>query len=213
MHAPFKRLITVIIICAVALIVWLGGQALGLGDLSELLRKLRTEMGWGPLLVLALIYATCLALPYVPGMELGLLLMVACGQKGIAVVYVATLAGLSLSYAVGHLMAINSTHRSPVHCLVPNHGDLGSGAKAMIAGSWLAQIAPHRLMTWLAANRYLALALCLNLPGNAVFGGGGGIALICGWSRKFSFLNYLFTVAAAVSPLPLLMLLGWHGLQ
>jgi len=48
--------------------------------------------------------------------------------------------------------------------------------------------------------RYLALAVLLNVPGNAVIGGGGGIAMLVGMTRLFSFPAYIATVVLAVSP-------------
>lgn len=35
--------------------------------------------------------------------------------------------------------------------------------------------------------RYVALAVLLNIPGNVVIGGGGGIAFAAGMTRLFSF--------------------------
>ena len=42
--------------------------------------------------------------------------------------------------------------------------------------------APTRLLPFLLRYRYVALALAFNLPGNAVLGGGGGIAMMAGLS-------------------------------
>lgn len=54
--------------------------------------------------------------------------------------------------------------------------------------------------------RYLSLAVCLNLPGNAALGGGGGLALLCGVSRQFDWRSFALTVAIAASPVPILVL-------
>jgi hypothetical protein len=43
----------------------------------------------------------------------------------------------------------------------------------------------------------------LNLPGNALLGGGGGIGLIIGMSRLIPFHKYLLLIAVAVAPVPL----------
>ena len=55
--------------------------------------------------------------------------------------------------------------------------------------------------------RYLALALAVNTPGNSVIGGGGGIMIMAGLSGIFSPLSTFLTVAFAVSPVPLAMVL------
>jgi hypothetical protein len=49
--------------------------------------------------------------------------------------------------------------------------------------------------------------LLLNLPGNAALGGGGGIAMMSGFCRLFTFAGFVTTVALAVAPMPLLILL------
>jgi hypothetical protein len=50
------------------------------------------------------------------------------------------------------------------------------------------------------------IALILNLPGNALVGGGGGIGMIVGVSRLFPFTRYFLLVSLAILPLPLLIL-------
>jgi hypothetical protein len=56
-------------------------------------------------------------------------------------------------------------------------------------------------------RRSLALALLFNLPGNALIGGAGGIALFAGTSRLFSFTRFCLLTALATSPLPAMLLL------
>jgi hypothetical protein len=43
----------------------------------------------------------------------------------------------------------------------------------------------------------------INVPGNAVIGGGGGLAFAAGMSGVFSVPAFLLTVAIAVLPVPL----------
>jgi hypothetical protein len=50
------------------------------------------------------------------------------------------------------------------------------------------------------------LAIVLNLPGNIVIGGGGGIALMAGASRLYSVPGFLVTIVLAVAPVPLAIL-------
>ena len=68
---------------------------------------------------------------------------------------------------------------------------------------------PRRFIPWLVKHRYIAIVLALNLPGNTLIGGGGGIALLAGISGLFSFPGYLVAVALAVLPIPLAVL--WMG--
>jgi hypothetical protein len=50
--------------------------------------------------------------------------------------------------------------------------------------------------------------VCLNLPGNSVLGGGGGIAALCGLTRQFNWWRYVSTLIVATAPLPLVVLIG-----
>jgi hypothetical protein len=52
------------------------------------------------------------------------------------------------------------------------------------------------------------IAAALNLPGNALIGGGGGIGLIAGMSRLYPYPKYILFVALAITPLPILFLAG-----
>jgi hypothetical protein len=72
--------------------------------------------------------------------------------------------------------------------------------------TFLASKAPNRYVPFLLRHRYLALAVLVNLPGNIVIGGGGGIALVAGASRLYSLPRFVATIAIAVSPVPLAVL-------
>ncbi len=66
-----------------------------------------------------------------------------------------------------------------------------------------------RLPDWLGRSainfRYVSVALLVNLPGNALIGGGGGICMIAGLSRLFSTWIFALTIALAVAPVPVLV--------
>jgi len=67
--------------------------------------------------------------------------------------------------------------------------------------------APKRIIPALLKHRYLAIIVVLNVPGNAVIGGGGGIALFAGMSGLFTFPRFLASVALAALPVPLIITL------
>jgi len=64
------------------------------------------------------------------------------------------------------------------------------------------------LVRFLVRHRYLAVAIALNTPGNLLFGDGGGIALAAGFSRLFSLSWFALSVAVAVAPVPIVVLLA-----
>jgi hypothetical protein len=73
---------------------------------------------------------------------------------------------------------------------------------------FLLRSAPSKIIPFLVKHRYLMIAIALNLPGNALIGGGGGIGLISGMSRLYPFPKYILLVSLAIMPLPLLLLAG-----
>ncbi|MEO8546125.1 MAG: hypothetical protein ABI434_21245 [Burkholderiaceae bacterium] len=195
--------------CAVPLGLWWQGMPQALVDAQASVASMRAGARVGTLLLLAAGYALALAVPFVPGLELGLLIMIAFGPVGAAVAYGATLLGLSLSYAAGQLLPASAIGRSR-YCagLLAQHAQHNGHVLAWLTAGPMTQRGSPRWLAQLGKHRYLALAVGLNLPGNAVVGGGGGIALLCGLSRQFIYRRFLLTIAIAVAPLPLLVLLG-----
>jgi uncharacterized membrane protein YdjX (TVP38/TMEM64 family) len=50
------------------------------------------------------LYILLLSLPFIPGVELGILLMCAFGKEGIVFVYIATVIGLVISFLMGRVL-------------------------------------------------------------------------------------------------------------
>jgi hypothetical protein len=157
------------------------------------------------------VYVLWMAIPFVPGIELGLALMLLLGTRGVVLVYLCTLLSLSLSFTIGRLIPLNSfarflgwLHLYKAQDLVLQLEPLNSEEKL----DFLLRSAPSRILPFLLKHRYLMIAIALNLPGNALIGGGGGIGLISGMSRLLSFPKYILLVSLAITPLPLLLLAG-----
>ena len=158
-----------------------------------------------------LVYIFWMALPFVPGIELGLALMVMLGAKGVVLVYLCTLLSLSLSFAIGRLIPLKYfarflgwLHLGKARDLVLELEPLNPEEKL----DFLLGTAPSKAVPYLLEHRYLMIAIILNLPGNALIGGGGGIGLVAGMSRLYPFPKYLLLVGLAITPLPLLFLAG-----
>jgi hypothetical protein len=118
---------------------------------------------------------------------------------------------LSLSFTIGRLIPLNSfarflgwLHLYKAQDLVLQLEPLNSKEKL----DFLLRSAPSRVIPFLLKHRYLMIAIALNLPGNALIGGGGGIGLISGMSRLYPFPKYILLVSLAITPLPLLLLAG-----
>ena len=158
-----------------------------------------------------LVYVFWMALPFVPGIELGLALMVMLGSKGVVLVYLCTLLSLSLSFAIGRLIPLKHfarflgwLHLGKAHNLVLKLEPLNPEEKL----DFLLETAPSKVVPYLVKHRYFMIAIILNLPGNALIGGGGGIGMVAGMSRLYPFPKYLLLVGFAITPLPLLFLAG-----
>jgi hypothetical protein len=158
-----------------------------------------------------LVYVFWMALPFVPGIELGLALMVMLGAKGVVLVYLCTLLSLSLSFAIGRLIPLKNfarflgwLHLVKARDLVLKLEPLNPEEKL----DFLLETAPSKVVPYLLEHRYFMIAIILNLPGNALIGGGGGIGLVAGMSRLYPFPKYLLLVGLAITPLPLLFLAG-----
>lgn len=157
-------------------------------------------------LVTAAIYILLMAIPFMPGIEVGLALMWVLGPKSALLIYLCTLLALSISYAVGRFFPERKLHQF-LHWLylhraselIQQLGPLSPQQRL----DFLLEKAPNRLAPFLLNKRYLVIAVVLNLPGNALIGGGGGIGLAVGMSRIISFPNYLMVVAVSVLPVPL----------
>lgn len=181
----------------------------GFHQLRDIFVSTGGEIGIYGLLLGAFVFALVLALPFVPGVEFGLLLMVLFGREGVIAAYVATIVGLSLAFLVAQTLPNRFTLRWMNKLGLSDASNNPKDAiDAIVVGRSATQGAAARLGNFLLSHRHITLAVCLNLPGNSVLGGGGGIAALCGLSRQFHWRRYVLTVIVATAPLPLLVLIG-----
>ena len=160
--------------------------------------------------VSAILYVVLMALPFMPGIEVGLMLMAMLGVGGIILVYLCTVLALSLSFLAGRLLPPRFVARALGWLRLERARKLVTELEPLAAEErfrFLARSTPSRIVPFLLRHRYLVLAVLFNLPGNAIIGGGGGIALIAGMSRLFPFPKYVLLVCLAITPVPLLFLL------
>lgn len=162
------------------------------------------------LTVAALFYALLLAVPFVPGAEVGMALLGVLGPRAAPLVYLATLGGLTLAFCAGRLIRPETAgawcRRLRLRRLADRVEHFAE-ARRDGRGAELDRFVEGRLSAFLVRHRFLALAVLLNLPGNVVIGGGGGLAFLAGVSRLYSWQGFLVTIALAVAPVPLAILL------
>ncbi len=157
----------------------------------------------GIIVLSLLLYTLLMALPFVPGVEIGLSLLMLQGPPVAPFVYLATFAGLSLSFLLGHFLPYSYLQRIVFDLGLNKTSGLLESLRPLSSERRLALLR-RRLPRWATAifinYRYVMIALALNMPGNIVIGGGGGIALVAGISRVFSPVLVLLTFALAVAP-------------
>ncbi len=152
-----------------------------------------------------LAYILLMAFPFMPGIEIGLGLMMLFGSKGAVLVYLSTLAALSLSYLAGRLIPTHLVirflkwlHLERARLLVEQLQPLDQKQRLQL----LHQRLPPKVALFLVRHRYLTIAVALNLPGNAVIGGGGGIGLVVGMSGLIPYTRFLALLVLVVAPVP-----------
>ena len=157
-----------------------------------------------------LIYIILSAIPFVPGAEIGLGLILAFGADIAVWVYLGMVFALSLAFLIGRLVRVRSICRGFRYFGLMKAADLMETLIPLSPAqrvNKLTEAAPKRVVQLLLTHRHLALMLLLNLPGNSVIGGGGGIAMIAGISGLFSARGFFMAVLIAVAPVPLFFLL------
>ena len=155
-------------------------------------------------------YTLLMAIPFVPGAEIGLGVMMILGPKIVPLVYMCTVVSLFLSFMIGRFIPNNSLikllhdlHLRKASLLLTELEGLDSQQRLDL----LMERSPKKFVPFLLKYRYLALLIVINTPGNIVLGGGGGIAMSAGMSRLFSPSIFLLTIAIAVSPIPLFLVI------
>ena len=169
----------------------------------------------GTLTSSALLFVALIAIPFVPAVEMGLLLLAAFGPAVALLLYVCTLSGLTLSFLVGRLIPLAAVARLFRALHLRRAGDLAERLAPMSRRErldFLVERSPRRFLPVLVRHRYLALAVAFNVPGNVVIGGGGGIALTAGVSGLYSVPGFLLATALAVAPVPLAVALFGKGI-
>ena len=179
------------------LIAWLGYE----GDTTGLVINSKAVwIGLG-------IYTILLAIPFVPGIEISMAMLAAFGASVALQIYVATIIALMIAFAIGRVVPTKLLCK-----VLAKFGLAGTeklvrrmhGLKQRERLALLVESAPAIWVPTLLKYRYIAIALMLNLPGNALLGGGGGISLLAGISRLFSWSHFFIAVCVGALPVAVL---------
>lgn len=166
------------------------------------------------LITAIVLYALLLAIPFIPGVEIGISLLIMRGAEIAPAIYLATVLGLGLAFLMGRLVPLAALRQFLYDLRMTRAADLLETAGQMTPDERLDALRarlPARLGRWLLRTRYLALGLLLNLPFNAFVGGGGGLSMMAGMSGLLRPRAALLTIALAVLPVPLAVwVMGTH---
>ncbi len=192
------------------LLGWMLGDGLSAIVFPEL-RALDDPMINKMVLGALVVYVVMAAIPFVPGAEIGFALLLLFGAAAAPVVYAGMVGALILAYLVARLV--------PTRTLSAGLAWLGLRRTAAMARrinqtpahereNYLLERLPDGILKNACKNRYLALAILLNTPGNSLIGGGGGLAFAAGASGLYRFPQFLLTILIAVAPVPLFFVLA-----
>lgn len=176
----------------------------------------QNEYGWampGFLALVLLIHAVLIAIPFVPGVEIGLSVLAAGGAEIAPLVWLATACGLTLAYAAGGLVPLAWLQKVLLDLHLTGAAQVVARFEALPPKGRVAfvnALLPRKYYSWIVRYRYVNLAVLINLPGNSVIGGGGGIAFVSGLSGTFRAPLAMLAIALATAPVPpAVWLFGW----
>lgn len=195
-----------------------GGRWLGMAIEDRLQVSSITQAGMpylGGIAAILVAYIVLTAIPFVPGTEIGVALLMVFGAPIAIVVYLSTITALTLAFAVGRLVPerrlagwLNRHGFDRAAALIEAFQRLGPDGR----DRYLTQHAPRWLKPWLVDHWMITFVVLINLPGNTLLGGGGGIALVTGLSKLMSFQQFLLGVCLAVAPVPIAVIAAsWFG--
>ena len=187
-----------------------GALYLLLNGVQSLMERYNATEGPAPLspllIMLVVVYAVLIAIPFMPGIELGIALLVMQGAAIAPFVYLATVVALMTAYLLGRIVPLERLARLFASLGLRRASGLVDAIRAENPQDRLDGLR-QRLPNWLARltidYRYVLIGLLLNVPGTFTIGGGGGILLIAGLSRLFRSWAILLTLLIATLPVPL----------
>lgn len=195
-------IIAVFVYLALIVFEWVSAQAMTLEGPAQSTAMIG-------ILAIALVgYAVLIAIPFMPGVEVGIVLLLMQGATIAPFVYLATLAGMFTAFCVGQFVSLDWLHGVFRDLRLIRACRMLDRIKNTPRDERLNGLAERlpRWLSWVAVDyRYITIALLINLPGSIAIGGGGGIMMLAGLSRLFQTAKMFLTLAIATAPIPLVV--------
>ncbi len=188
---------------------WIAGKVL-LGVAIPEMRPMNEPLIHRIMMWALFLFVLAAAVPFVPGAEIGLTLLFVFGGQASPIVYTGMVGALLLSYGIARFVPLHVLSRLAGWLRLKRAADFIvelSGIPSQDRPDFMSGKISGRFGKGLMRNRYVVLAILLNMPGNSALGGGGGLAFLAGISGCYRFWPYLISVLVAVAPVPLLFLL------
>lgn len=158
------------------------------------------------------IYFVTSGLPFVPSSEIGFGLLIIFGGEMAPLIVLVSSAGLITSFLVGKFVPKQKLANLLVWFGLEKAPRFLLRLQGMSSQQKLDQMMQGVSKKWsivLLRYRYLGVIALLNIPGNAVIGGGGGIAFMAGVTGVFSVKGFATSAIIGVMPYPLFFFVAW----
>ena len=170
------------------------------------------ELIWA---TMAVAYVVLMSMPFVPGIEVGLVLMFMLGDGGILLIYLATQLSLSISFWLGQMVPAEKLAQALSFFGFSKMADLLKQSQAVTCDQrayWLSEHFDSRIGRWLANHQGVSLAILINMPGNSFIGGAGGLSMLMGSTGLICYRHFVAVLAVATAPVPLMLaVIDWAG--
>ena len=210
MRAFLKRLWSFRLALAIYAILLAAGWGAGellLGMTVPELRPMNEPMIHRMVMGALVLFVVMAAIPFVPGAEIGFALLLMFGGQASGIVYAGMVGALLLSFTVARFVPLSLLSQLTASLRLAGATrffDLLASMPAEERSRFISDRLDGQFSSTLLKNRYLALAILLNVPGNSLLGGAGGLAFMAGISGLYRFWPYLLSVLIAVAPIPLI---------
>lgn len=210
MRAFLKRLWSFRLALAIYAILLAAGWGAGellLGMTVPELRPMNEPMIHRMVMGALVLFVVMAAIPFVPGAEIGFALLLMFGGQASGIVYAGMVGALLLSFTVARFVPLSLLSQLTASLRLAGAArffDLLASMPAEERSRFISDRLDGQFSSTLLKNRYLALAILLNVPGNSLLGGAGGLAFMAGVSGLYRFWPYLLSVLIAVAPIPLI---------
>jgi hypothetical protein len=179
---------------------WIFGQINGLNMISG------DQSATGILVILLVAYALLITIPFMPGIEIGIALLLLEGASIAPYVYLATMSGLFLAFLIGKWVPLKLLHNTFRDLRMRRACEMIAEIERTPKDERLLRLQtklPKPLALIAVRYRYLLIGALVNVPGTFAIGGGGGILMLAGVLRLFHWSGIILTLAIATLPVPL----------